>query len=82
VVGDHPRGDTAEYISDIEDGIGMIERLSGPTESVYSLDFSSPFSYALARPPFRGGAWALHFTMGIDERHHSDADFTFGGAAS
>jgi hypothetical protein len=80
VAGDYERSETSEYVQDIKDGMAMIQRLSAPNESVYSLDFTNPFTYALARPPAHGGAWSLHFNMGIDDRHHPSPEFAIGGA--
>jgi hypothetical protein len=50
----------AAYAAEVNDGIGLLERSSPATETVYTLDYANPFSYALQRRPAHGGSTWLH----------------------
>ena len=50
---DEPSND--KYIRQVNEGMALIRKVSDPAESVFTLDYVNPFSYALARKPAVGG---------------------------
>jgi hypothetical protein len=50
------------YVSYTEEGIDLARANSRPNESVRSMGNETPFSYALLRPPSRGGANDISYT--------------------
>ena len=44
-----------KYIQQVNNGMALVQKFSSPTESVFALDYVSPFSYGLARQPAIGG---------------------------
>ena len=58
---DHLRGSNGPlYTHFVNQGLGLLRKYSGPHDSVVTLGYSNPFSYALLRPPAHGGSpfWA------------------------
>lgn len=70
----------APYVSYVNDGILLLEQHYGPGDTVMSLDFTNPFSFALGIPPARGGATFLQFETDFDDLHHPAPEWLLGGA--
>jgi hypothetical protein len=68
------------YLSYINDGVELLRRASGSSETVANLDFSNPFTYALARPPFRGGAIGMEYHNTFSDEHTPSPEWLLGGA--
>jgi hypothetical protein len=79
-VGEHPRYNTIAFLQDLEDGTSLLRRSSRPEETVYSMDFSNPFAYALGRRPVRGGCWTFGWMLNFNEVYHPSSERVFGGA--
>jgi hypothetical protein len=69
-----------EYVEFLNDGFALLEQHRRNGETVMSLDFSNPFSYALGIPPAPGGAITLHYATNVTEAHHPPAEALFGQA--
>lgn len=69
-----------DFVTYVNDGLDLLRHVSTARETVATFDFSDPFSYALERPPFRGGSIAMqdHFTF--SDRFRPSADWLLGGA--
>jgi hypothetical protein len=69
------------YTDFVNDGLALIKKHSGPRDSVVVLGFTNPFSYALLRPPARGGSpfWGLN--NNYSERSIPGTDKLIGDAA-
>ena len=53
--------DGPEYATTVNDGLDLLQRSSRPEESVFTFDFSNPFSYGLQRRPAPGGSLWLYY---------------------
>jgi hypothetical protein len=73
-------GPVPPYVLHLNDGIHLLRTASGPRETVATLDFSNPFSYALERPPFRGGSIAMQYQYTFSDQHKPSAKWLLGGA--
>jgi hypothetical protein len=69
------------YVDLVNDGIALLNQHRRPGDTVMSLDFSNPFSYALGVPPAFGGATTLHYRGNFSDAHHPDPEFLFGHAS-
>jgi hypothetical protein len=69
------------YVDFVNDGLTLINQHRRPDDTVMSLDFSNPFSYALGMKPAPGGAITLHYGVNYTEAHHPAADRLFGEAS-
>lgn len=69
------------YVELVNDGLSLVNRHRRPNETVMSLDFSNPFSYALGLPPAPGGATTLHYRGNFSESHHPAPERLFGQAS-
>src|ERR1035438_1630442 len=49
------------YVDLVKDGLALVNQHRRPDDTVMSLDFSNPFSYALGMRPAAGGATTLHY---------------------
>ena len=67
------------YVDLINDGIDLLERSSAPAESVFTLDYVNPFSYALQRTPAPGGAAYLGGSI-FNPRHMPSMEWMLGRA--
>jgi len=48
------------YVSQVDDGLTLLSKISKPQETIVTLGHNNPFSYILRRKPSRGGApWLL-----------------------
>jgi hypothetical protein len=69
------------YVALVNDGIGLLQKYRHPSDTVASLDFSNPFSYALGIAPPRGGTpTGLQYRTNFDDDHHLSPEFLFGRA--
>jgi hypothetical protein len=69
------------YVDLVNDGLALLDRHRHSGDTVMSLDFSNPFSYALGMPPAPGGATTLHFRGNFSDEHHPPAERTIGEAS-
>ena len=69
------------YVELVNDGLALVNQHRRPDDTVMSLDFSNPFSYALGMRPAPGGAITLHFRGNFTDAHHPTAERLFGGAS-
>ncbi len=84
---DTPEGTDADqrsngraYVDYVNDGVDLIQRFSGPDETVFTLDMVNPFPYALLRRPPQGGTPALAFNHTFNDQHKPSPEWLFGSA--
>jgi hypothetical protein len=82
-----PSGTSAEsrsngntYVTYVNDGVDLIRRVSKSSETVFTLDFVNPFSYALLRRPAVGGADCMVFNHQFNDEHKPTPEWLFGAA--
>jgi hypothetical protein len=71
----------ASYVDLVNDGLALLNQHRRPDDTVMSLDFSNPFSYALGMRPAPGGATTFHYRGNFNDAHHPAPDRLFGGAS-
>src|ERR1039458_8260998 len=71
----------ASYVDLVNDGLALVNQHRHPGDTVMSLDFSNPFSYALGMRPAPGGATTLHYRGNFSDAHHPTPERLFGGAS-
>jgi hypothetical protein len=71
----------ASYVDLVNDGLALLNQHRRPDDTVMSLDFSNPFSYALGMRPAPGGAITLHYRGNFTDAHHPAPERLFGGAS-
>jgi hypothetical protein len=71
----------ASYVDFVNDGLTLFTQHRRPDDTVMSLDFSNPFSYALGMRPAPGGATWLHYRGNFNDSHHPTPERLFGGAS-
>ena len=69
------------YVELVNDGLWLVNRHRCPDDTVMSLDFSNPFSYALGMRPAPGGATTLHYRGNFSEARHPAPERLFGQAS-
>jgi hypothetical protein len=69
------------YVDYVNDGLTLVNQFRRTDDTIMSLDFSNPFSYALGMTPAPGGAITLHYGVNFSEAHHPAAQRLFGGAS-
>ena len=69
------------YVDLVNDGLALVNQHRHPGDTVMSLDFSNPFSYALGMRPAPGGATTLHYRGNFSDAHHPTPERLFGGAS-
>ena len=69
------------YVDLVNDGLNLLNQHRRPGDTVMSLDFSNPFSYALGMAPAPGGATTLHYRGNFSDEHHPPADRILGQAS-
>jgi len=77
---DDRRSNGHTLASYINDGARLLQKFSPPTETVFNLDFTNPFSYVLLRPPPRGGICSLDYGFQFSDRYKPPSEWLFGGA--
>lgn len=71
----------AWYVALVNDGLGLLQKFRRPSDTIASLDFSNPFSYALGiAPPPGGTPTGLQYRTNFDDNHHLSPEFLFGRA--
>lgn len=68
------------YVEYVNDGCDLLERYRKPVDSVISLNFSNPFSFALGMKPSSGGTTWLQYGTNFDDRHGPAPSRVFGNA--
>ena len=68
------------YVNYVEEGVELIRKFSRSSETVYTLDFTDPFSYALLRRPAHGGMTCMDYNAQFSDRFKPSADWIFGAA--
>ena len=71
----------SSYVDLVNDGLSLVSRYRRPSDTVMSLDFSNPFSYALGMRPAPGGATTLHYRGNFNDSHHPAPQRLFGQAS-
>ena len=71
----------ASYVDLVNDGLALVNQHRRPDDTVMSLDFSNPFSYALGMRPASGGAITLHYRGNFSDSHHPTPERLFGTAS-
>ncbi len=74
------RSNGRAYVNYVNDGLDLIQRVSAPADTVFTLDMVNPFPYALRRPPPHGGTPALSFNHTFNDRHKPSPEWLFGSA--
>jgi hypothetical protein len=69
------------YVDSVNDGLTLLKQHRRPGDTVMSLDFSNPFSYALGMRPAFGGATTLHYRGNFNDAHHPSPELLFGHAS-
>ena len=69
------------YVDLVNDGLALLSQHRRPDDTVMSLDFSNPFSYALGMRPAAGGATTLHYRGNFNDSHHPAPERLFGNAS-
>ncbi|HXK05054.1 MAG TPA: hypothetical protein VMS37_21810 [Verrucomicrobiae bacterium] len=68
------------YVDLVNDGLALVAEHRRPGDTIMSLDFSNPFSYALGMPPAEGGSITLHYRGNFTDAHHPAPDRLLGHA--
>ena len=68
------------YTTYVNDGAALLRRVSGPGETVITMDMTNPFSYALGRKPALGGIAAAAYGNTLSDTHRPSDDAYFGNA--
>jgi hypothetical protein len=69
------------YVDLVNDGLRLVNRHRRSGDTIMSLDFSNPFSYALGMAPAPGGATTLHYRGNFSDQSHPAPEFLFGRAS-
>jgi hypothetical protein len=71
-----------DYVNFVNDGLALAQRCRRPGDTIVSLDFSNPFSYAFGtRPAWGGTSTGLQFDTNFDDTHRIAPERLFGHAA-
>jgi hypothetical protein len=71
----------SSYVDLVNEGLSLLNQHRRPDDTVMSLDFSNPFSYALGMRPAPGGATTLHYRGNFNDEHHPTPERLFGRAS-
>ena len=74
------RSNGRAYVDYVNDGTNLIQRVSGPDQTVFTLDMVNPFPYALLRRPPEGGTPALAFNHTFNDQNKPSPEWLFGSA--
>ncbi|HTS51479.1 MAG TPA: hypothetical protein VMH05_26205 [Bryobacteraceae bacterium] len=74
------RSNGRAYVDYVNDGVDLIQRVSKPDQTVFTLDMVNPFPYALLRRPPEGGTPALAFNHTFNDQHKPSPKWLFGSA--
>ncbi len=75
-----PQSNGVALINYVNDGVALLERMSGHDETIITIDMTNPFSYALQRRPAHGGIESPTYNFNIDDAHRPSDDRFFGNA--
>ena len=64
----------------VNDGVALLERETRPQETIFTMDMTNPFSYALQRQPAHGGIISPVYYYNLDDTHRPTDDRFFGDA--
>jgi hypothetical protein len=76
-----PAGNDFAYGEFLNDGLDLVARLRRPGETIMSLDFTNPFSYALSMSPAEGGTTVWQYETTFDDRFRPSAESLIGSAS-
>jgi hypothetical protein len=68
------------YVTRVNEGLALLKSSSSPTDRIACLWFANPFSYALLRPPARGGSVVFAYGVDISNSHAPSATRILGNA--
>jgi hypothetical protein len=68
------------YVTRVNEGLALLRDSSSPTDRIACLWFANPFSYALLRPPVRGGSVVFAYGVDISAQHGPSAESILGNA--
>jgi hypothetical protein len=68
------------YVEYVNTGVALIQSVSGAGETICTLDFTNPFSYALLRRPPHGGAASMDFGHQFNDTYKPAPERLFGDA--
>jgi hypothetical protein len=68
------------YVEEVNDGCDLLNQQRRPQDSVLSLDFTNPFSFALGMKPPSGGTTWLQYRTNFDDIHGPSPERVFGDA--
>jgi hypothetical protein len=74
------RSNGRAYVTYVNSGIDLLQRVSRADETVFTLDAQNPFSYALLRRPAHGGSACLSFNHTFNDAHKPSSEWLFGSA--
>jgi hypothetical protein len=69
------------YVDLVNDGLRLVNQHRRSGDTIMSLDFSNPFSYALGMAPAPGGATTLHYRGNFSDHSHPAPEFLLGRAS-
>jgi hypothetical protein len=78
--GANPRSNGTIFTTYVNDGVALLRRVSGPGETVITMDMTNPFPYALNRKPPLGGIAAVAYKATLSKTHRPSFDAYFGNA--
>jgi hypothetical protein len=70
----------ALYVARVNEGLKLLRQASNPQDRIASIGFANPFSYALLRPPIRGGATFYAPGVNVTASHAPCASRILGNA--
>ena len=68
------------YVNHLNDGVRLLQSQTSANERIATLEMFEPFSYALGRPPIRGGIAAAADRYTLSKEYHPSPDRFFGDA--
>jgi len=70
------------YAHFVNNGLALARQYRRPDDTIMSLDYSNPFSYAFRIPPAWGGTpMGLQYRTNFDDRNHVEPERLFGHAS-
>ncbi|MBV9082648.1 MAG: hypothetical protein JOZ62_08240 [Acidobacteriaceae bacterium] len=69
------------YVDFFNDGYQLLKRHVRPNDTVITLDFLNPYSWALGLPPAEGGSTWMHYDTNFNDDWHPTAERFFGSAS-
>jgi hypothetical protein len=70
------------YVHFVNNGLALAQQNRRPNDTIVSLDYSNPFSYAFRiRPAWGGTPMGIQFRTNFDDRNHVEPERLFGHAS-